>query len=192
MNWRQQQKVELKQALYACAVRLFEAQGFESTTVAQITTELGVAKGTFFNHFPSKEHVIEQWYDAITTDCLAAAKTASFASAELAIASLFSEMSGRATASPELLMAKAGNVINPLLVGAEMRQVKQVADYVRTQCQAGVERGELRADTDIHFVADLLVALLTGTSRAWVSSQPRFDFPDLIRRRVQFVFEAAR
>ncbi len=191
MNWRQLQKAELKQALYECAVRLFEAQGFDATSVAQICAELGVAKGTFFNHFPTKEHVIGQWYDGITSDCLAAANEASFESAEQAVASLFSAMSTEATSSPELLMAKAGNVINPLLVDAEKRQVELVADYVRAQCQMGVDRGELSANTDVHFLTDLLLAILTGTSRAWVYSQPRFDFPDLIRRRVRFTFEAA-
>ncbi len=46
----------------ACILRaawgLFERQGFFATTVEQITEAADVGKGTFFNYFPSKEHVL--------------------------------------------------------------------------------------------------------------------------------------
>src|SRR3989304_3428464 len=37
---------------------LFARQGFFATTVEQITEAADVGKGTFFNYFPSKEHVL--------------------------------------------------------------------------------------------------------------------------------------
>lgn len=44
--------------LVEAALRLFATQGYEATTVAQITREAGVAKGTFFNYFSTKEDVL--------------------------------------------------------------------------------------------------------------------------------------
>ncbi|MCC7038672.1 MAG: TetR/AcrR family transcriptional regulator [Burkholderiales bacterium] len=38
--------------------RLFEAQGFEATTMEQIAAAADVAKGTLYNHFPTKEAVL--------------------------------------------------------------------------------------------------------------------------------------
>lgn len=44
--------------LLACALDLFERQGFDATTVAQIAAAAGVTPMTFFRHFPAKENVL--------------------------------------------------------------------------------------------------------------------------------------
>jgi AcrR family transcriptional regulator len=47
-----------KENLYAAAVTLFRQRGFDETRVEEITRAAGVAKGTFFNYFPTKEDVL--------------------------------------------------------------------------------------------------------------------------------------
>ncbi len=51
-------KLERRDRLYEAAVTLFREQGYEHTTVDQITRRAGVAKGTFFNYFPTKDAVL--------------------------------------------------------------------------------------------------------------------------------------
>lgn len=192
LNWRQRQKQALRRQIYDTAIGLFTEQGYEGTTVRQITERLALAKGTFFNHFPSKEHVVAEWYQGITEDSLAAARRRRAASAEKAVASLFADMAKRATREPELLIAKFSLGTDPLLLDAERDQVEGIDTFVREQCATAVGRGELRADLDVDFFCGLLVAMLTGTSRSWVTARPRFDFPALIRRRITFLFDAVR
>ncbi|MFC6029268.1 MULTISPECIES: TetR/AcrR family transcriptional regulator [Methylobacterium] len=48
---------ERREDLMNAAERLFIDQGFASTTVEQITTRAGMAKGSFYLHFASKEAV---------------------------------------------------------------------------------------------------------------------------------------
>ncbi|MFC3884311.1 TetR/AcrR family transcriptional regulator [Bacillus songklensis] len=55
---REQQKELTRKLLEDTAIRLFQKQGFAKTTVSQITSQAGVAKGTFFNYFTSKEAVL--------------------------------------------------------------------------------------------------------------------------------------
>ena len=55
---REQGKVERKERLYEAALSLFRGQGYETTTVDQITRQAGLAKGTFFNYFPTKDAVL--------------------------------------------------------------------------------------------------------------------------------------
>ena len=44
--------------LVDCALDLFEVQGYEQTTVAQIAESAGVTQMTFFRHFASKDLVV--------------------------------------------------------------------------------------------------------------------------------------
>ena len=44
-----------RQAILDTAYRLFRTQGFDKTSVSQITTEVGGSKATIYSHFPSKE-----------------------------------------------------------------------------------------------------------------------------------------
>lgn len=44
-------------AILETAYRLFRAQGFDQTSVSQITAEVGGSKATIYRHFPSKEEL---------------------------------------------------------------------------------------------------------------------------------------
>jgi AcrR family transcriptional regulator len=66
---RERKKLETRKLIVTTAIRLFLAQGYERTTVAQLTAEADVARKTFFNHFPSKVDVLfadveRYYYDA--------------------------------------------------------------------------------------------------------------------------------
>lgn len=58
MTLRERKKARTRERLMEEALRLFEAQGYESTTVDQITEAAEVARRTFFRYFPSKEAVV--------------------------------------------------------------------------------------------------------------------------------------
>ena len=55
---RERRAAETRERLFRAALRLFEERGFSATTVEDITEAADVGKGTFFNYFPSKEHII--------------------------------------------------------------------------------------------------------------------------------------
>jgi AcrR family transcriptional regulator len=46
-----------RQAILQNAYRLFRAQGFDGTSMADITSEVGGSKATLYSHFPSKEEL---------------------------------------------------------------------------------------------------------------------------------------
>ena len=55
---RERHRAEIRERLFRAALRLFAERGFLETTVEDITEAADVGKGTFFNYFPTKEHVL--------------------------------------------------------------------------------------------------------------------------------------
>ncbi|MFF3617086.1 TetR/AcrR family transcriptional regulator [Streptomyces aureus] len=58
MSLRERKKLAAWRAISQAALRLFEEQGFEATTIEQIATAANVSRATFFNYFASKEAVV--------------------------------------------------------------------------------------------------------------------------------------
>ncbi|MXQ54408.1 TetR/AcrR family transcriptional regulator [Shimazuella alba] len=55
---RETKKKQTKEAIMKHAIKLFKQKGYENVTVEEITIACGIAKGTFFNYFPKKEHIL--------------------------------------------------------------------------------------------------------------------------------------
>src|SRR5882672_3830932 len=55
---RQRRSAEIRERLFRAALGLFAKKGFTETTVEDITNAADVGKGTFFNYFPSKDHIL--------------------------------------------------------------------------------------------------------------------------------------
>ncbi len=70
LSRRERKKQETREKIYHTALTLFRIQGFEKTSVDQITTRADVGKGTFYNYFPSKEAVIYQYTREINREIL--------------------------------------------------------------------------------------------------------------------------
>ncbi|MEU8356595.1 TetR/AcrR family transcriptional regulator [Nonomuraea sp. NPDC048882] len=70
---RARKKRQTRELLVRTAFRLFKEQGYEQTTIAQISAEADIATKTFFNYFSSKEDVVftdaERYYE-LTLDVI--------------------------------------------------------------------------------------------------------------------------
>src|SRR6201981_287250 len=60
---RQRRSAEIRERLFHAALKLFAEKGFAETTVEDITNAADVGKGTFFNYFPSKDHILIAFSD---------------------------------------------------------------------------------------------------------------------------------
>ncbi|MBM9576337.1 TetR/AcrR family transcriptional regulator [Leptospira sp. 201903070] len=58
MNLNKQKGKARKEDILQCARKFFFSKGYDSTSVNDIIDELGIAKGTFYHHFNSKEELL--------------------------------------------------------------------------------------------------------------------------------------
>jgi len=62
---RQRRRDRRRHEIYETALRLYTERGYDGVTVEDITREADVSKGTFFNYFPTKEHLLEEYRHAL-------------------------------------------------------------------------------------------------------------------------------
>jgi AcrR family transcriptional regulator len=60
LNGREAQRRETRQRVYAAAIAEFKRKGIASADVGVIAQAAGVARGTFYFHFATKEHVLAE------------------------------------------------------------------------------------------------------------------------------------
>jgi len=57
---QERKKVQTRGLIFETAMELFLKQGYDDTTVEQIVAKADLAKGTFFNHFPTKDAILSE------------------------------------------------------------------------------------------------------------------------------------
>jgi AcrR family transcriptional regulator len=59
---------QTRKHIFDCALALFRENGFDATTMQQIAARAEVAKSAAYYYFPSKEAIIQAYYDIIQTE----------------------------------------------------------------------------------------------------------------------------
>jgi AcrR family transcriptional regulator len=167
---RQRRSAEIREKLFRAALRLFGEKGFAETTVEDITNAADVGKGTFFNYFPSKDHILIAFSEMQLSKLQAIVE--SFRQSTAPLAQFFPEMSVRMTAEP----GRAPDVVRAILqanlssssVRLAMQETHKRAHGLLTQLVlAGQERGEFRRDLPAGELAQVFRQTVFGTLLLW-------------------------
>lgn len=65
LTMRKQQALATKEKIFNTAFRLITEKGFDNITVEQICNESGVAKGSFYHYFSSKDDIVIETYKIV-------------------------------------------------------------------------------------------------------------------------------
>jgi AcrR family transcriptional regulator len=167
---RQRRAAETRVKLFRCALALIAEHGLANVTVEDITEAADVGKGTFFNYFATKEHVLSvmaeiQLGKLDEAAASVAAGTDSFYSVLHRLVLRLAEEPGR---SPKLARA----LISSFLGNESVREIlkrkmvlgrKAIAEVVRI----GQERGEINPALKKEKVAMQLLQMVLGTVLLW-------------------------
>jgi AcrR family transcriptional regulator len=187
---RQRRSAETREQLFRAALRLFAEKGFAETTVEDITNAADVGKGTFFNYFPSKEHILIAFSD-MQLSKLQATVDQMRARPE-PMRSFFRAMTLRMTEEP----SKSPDVVRALLqanlssssVRSVMLERSARAEGLLTQLvQIGQERGEFRRDVPGLELAQVFRQTIFGTLLMW-SLHGDASLSDRIERALEILW----
>lgn len=61
MSIYKQQREQVNKAILDTSIKIFKEKGYENATIHEITKEVGIAKGTFYNYYSSKSEILISW-----------------------------------------------------------------------------------------------------------------------------------
>jgi AcrR family transcriptional regulator len=167
---RERRRAETRGKLFRAAMRLFAERGFFDTTTEDITEAADVAHGTFFNYFPTKQHVLIALSEIQLSKVLAALQEAESERTSIRevlrhLAHTVAEEPGRSPAlTRSLLMAFLASDEIRQLIGAAMRRGRRSLAKI---IGLGQRRGEIRTDQPATELAMVYQQSVLGTLLLW-------------------------
>jgi AcrR family transcriptional regulator len=167
---RQRRATQIRERLFRAALNLFAAHGFADTTVEDITNAADVGKGTFFNYFPSKDHILLAFAEMQLMKLQSIIEN--LRNTDEAVPQFFRTLAMRMTEEP----GRNPSIVRALLLanlsstsvreGMRINQArghKLLTEFVKI----GQERGELRNDLLAGDIAQVFRQTVLGTLLVW-------------------------
>jgi AcrR family transcriptional regulator len=170
LSRRERRSAEIRERLFRAALDLFARQGFEETTVEDITNAADVGKGTFFNYFPSKDHILIAFGEMQLGKLEAAIELARRVNEPMPefLRSLGVSMTQEPTRNPAIIRALLQAYLSTTPVREAMIDLQKRVLALHTQMiQLGQERGEIRNDLPASEIAHVFRQTIFGTLLVW-------------------------
>ncbi|MEG1577368.1 MAG: TetR/AcrR family transcriptional regulator [Oscillospiraceae bacterium] len=173
---REERSRQTRQKIYDVSMKLFEERGFDGVKVTEICEEADVAIGSFYHFYPSKEHLLLAYTDALEDHFGRVADSLVCDSAVVTLHNLlrnkleFLTHSGCGICQRELIACVNHHDGRSLDLEEE-----HIYQFFENALKRGVETGQLRGDTDPKQVTSLLRYMIGGLVLRWCMENGSFD-----------------
>src|SRR5580704_456490 len=167
---RERRRAEIRDRLFQAALQLFADRGFLETTVEDITEAADVGKGTFFNYFPTKEHVLATFGEERVAMIERAYEEARSSDEPVlrAIHELLTSLADAYSGNAALLRAIYAAHASCPDVRAELQKRMHRGRRLMTHMfQLAQERGEIGHDVPASELARLTQLVFMGVTLSW-------------------------
>src|SRR5229473_1526344 len=167
---RVRRSADLRERLFRAALTLFGKKGYAETTVQDITEAADVGKGTFFNYFPSKEHILLAFGEMQRSKLEAAIEMAQKTGEPMPefLRSLGTRMTQEPARNPAIVRALLQAYLSTTPVREAMMDLqKRMHALLSQMIQLGQDRGEIRNDLPAAEIAHVFRQTIFGTLLIW-------------------------
>jgi AcrR family transcriptional regulator len=169
-NRRQRHSAEIRERLFRAALALFAKKGFAETTVEDITEAADVGKGTFFNYFPSKDHILLAFGEMQLAKLEAAidrARRRNQPTPEF-LRGLGARMTEEPVRNPAIIRALLQAYLSTTPVREAILDLQKRVLALHTEMiRLGQEHGEIRNDIPAEEIAYVFRQTIFGTLLIW-------------------------
>ena len=167
---RERRSAEIRERLFRAALHQFAKKGFAETTVEDITEAADLGKGTFFNYFPSKDHILMAFGEMQIRKLEIFVHDVRGTQEPMPqiLRALMLRMTEEPIRNPEIVRALIQANLTSAAVRGEMarlhdRNRELLAELIR----GGQQRGEVRADLPAAEIAQVWRQMIFGTLLFW-------------------------
>jgi AcrR family transcriptional regulator len=167
---RERRSAETRESLFRAAIDLFARKGFTETTVEDITEAADVGKGTFFNYFPSKDHILLAFGEMQLAKLDSAAREARANGEPMTqfLRSLGVRMTQEPIRNPGIIRTLLQAYLSTTPVREAMLALQKRVHALHTEIVLlGQERGEIRRDLPAAEIAHVFRQTIFGTLLFW-------------------------
>lgn len=190
-NRLERKKAQTKEKIFNTAVELFLKQGYDNTTVDEIVEKADVAKGTFFNHFPTKDAILfylGQQRVALVEELLIK-ELKIIGSAKEKLFRLFKVFGQVNEDNKEITALILKEMFSRMFskMEQEKESQRQLKTIIVALIQEGQLQGEFRSDINPGHVADVLNSTYFFTLFEWVEGELNNSFTVELFARAEII-----
>lgn len=178
---RERKRLETLHRIQEEALRLFDEQGYDATTIEQIAEAAGVSPSTFYRYFPVKEDVVVQdEYDPYIMELFQSLPKdmPPFAVIRALFADLFSQFSAE---DADRIRRRAKMIYAvPALRARQHEQSRVTESFIGVM--AAERTGRSEDDLEVRNFSAVVVAAMTAAVIAWTESDSRDDLTAVVSR----------
>jgi AcrR family transcriptional regulator len=168
VSTREQQREETRRRLYASAMAIFRRDGVVAARTEDIAKAAGVSRGSFYFHFPTKEHVLlERMAETEREICAAIDQLDQDVAFTEVLARINAELTRIWQHDPQLLPELAGAALRFTATAMDDQQATPLRAMLSERFRIAAERGEISARLPPELLGDFYLANILGGLLAW-------------------------
>jgi AcrR family transcriptional regulator len=182
---RERKKQKTKEAIQREAMRLFQEQGYDQTTIEQIAEAAEISPSTFFNYFPTKEDVVlYDRYDPIMASLMLARPAEEPPS--VVMKQMFVALGGLLERDRDIILARARMALQvPALRARFWEELERARDLISSIIAA--RTGRDAGDFELRVVSMVLVTAAFEASQEWLRRGGRGSMFELVNQALDSV-----
>lgn len=167
MNRVDRRKQEVRERILAAAYGLFLERGVTATTLEEICERADVANRTFFNHFPTRQDMMQALSERRLAEMREVIFDGSVEPTPTHLITLFDRIATQMVEFGDTYREVVGAMINATGYGLP-RGSSLHASFLEL-IKGGVARGDVLADDDPQILTDIIVGTLSGAIVNWAT-----------------------
>ena len=172
MGLREEKKQRLRSQLYETAIDMFRTRGFDQTRVQDVIAAVGVSEPTFFNYFPTKDAVLEEYASHavdVLIDVLREELDDGSRPIEQKVRRLLATIASGFADDPEFMtvVVTRSSIFRGARAGVRDREMVMY-DLLTELFAGGQQRGEIRPELDPRRLAETFTGAYMLTTANWL------------------------